>query len=117
VAASPSDPNFQRILTVLSNLGAGPEESLAIISAYTNRPAAEPADSRRVNPNDQVVPTPNACVEPARRVLLGADMPKPHRLRELRGNGSLRVYCDAWYAMYRRYVWVDGEGKNRRKTG
>jgi hypothetical protein len=51
VAASPSDLNFQRILTVLSNLRAGPEESLAIISAYTNRPAAEPADPRRVNPS------------------------------------------------------------------
>ena len=111
MAASPSDPNFRKILTVLSNLGAGPEESLAVISAYTNRPVAEPVDPGRVNPNDQVVPTPNACVKPARRVLLGADMPKPNKIRELRGNGSLRIYSGAWYAMYRRYVWVDGEGK------
>jgi hypothetical protein len=43
--------------------------------------------------------------------LLEADMSKPHKLRELHGNGSLRIYSGAWNAMYRRYVWVDGKGK------
>jgi integrase len=112
--AAESDPNFQIIIRILVERGATLEEIRAAIDAYTGHLNSDPTQSTGADTH-QITRTPNPCQESAGCVSLGANMTKPNKIRELRGNGCLRIYSGAWYVMYRRYVWVDGKGRKARQ--